>query len=115
MQGSAAVAEDAVHVVLVDQWGFAVPLIAWLGIFGTFTAILSTVAGHIVTVFKIGSRAFHHQPGEDLRGHTYPFFCLAGQGALNETQQFSHHQFDPLFYLLSIVGQGKFQLRPNMV
>lgn len=48
--GIAAVANDVVYVVLGNQWEFAVPLIAWLGIFGTFTAIQSTVAGHILIV-----------------------------------------------------------------
>lgn len=48
--GIAAVADDVVHVVLGSQWGFAVPLIEWLGIFGTFAAIQSTVAGHILIV-----------------------------------------------------------------
>lgn len=48
--GIAAVADDVVHVVLGNQWGFAVPLIEWLGIFGTFAAIQSTVAGHILIV-----------------------------------------------------------------
>lgn len=50
--GIAAVANDVVHVVLGSQWEFAVPLITWLGIFGTFSAIQSTVAGHILIVLK---------------------------------------------------------------
>ncbi len=48
--GIAAVANDAVHVILGDQWGFAVPLITWLGIFGAFAAIQSSISGHILIV-----------------------------------------------------------------
>ncbi|MBK7674434.1 MAG: lipopolysaccharide biosynthesis protein [Candidatus Accumulibacter sp.] len=50
--GIAAVADDLVHVVLGKQWGFAVPLIEWLGVFGTFAAIQSTIAGHILIVLN---------------------------------------------------------------
>jgi lipopolysaccharide exporter len=48
--GVAAVGEDIVHIVLGDQWAFAVPLMAWLSIFGAFAALQSTVAGHILIV-----------------------------------------------------------------
>lgn len=48
--GIAAVATDAVYVILGSQWGFAVPLIGWLGIFGAFASIHSAVAGHILIV-----------------------------------------------------------------
>ena len=50
--GIAAVSEDVVHVILGDQWDFAVPLITWLGIFGTFAAIQSTASGHILIVLN---------------------------------------------------------------
>jgi lipopolysaccharide exporter len=48
--GIAAVSEDIVHVVLGDQWGFAAPLVMWLGICGAFAAILFTLSGHILVV-----------------------------------------------------------------
>jgi O-antigen/teichoic acid export membrane protein len=50
--GIAAVAEDAVLLLLGDQWRFAVPLVQWLGIFGAFASLLSTVTGHILIVLK---------------------------------------------------------------
>jgi len=50
--GIAAVADDAVHVILGDQWDYAVPLMRWLGIFGALTAIQSTIAGHILIVLN---------------------------------------------------------------
>lgn len=50
--GIAAVSEDIVYVILGDQWGFAVPLVSWLGVFGTFAAIQSTVSGHILIVLN---------------------------------------------------------------
>jgi len=46
------VADDAVHVILGDQWDYAVPLMRWLGIFGALTAIQSTIAGHILIVLN---------------------------------------------------------------
>lgn len=45
-----AVADDIVHVVLGDQWGFAVPLMPWMGLFGAFAVVLTTVSGHILVV-----------------------------------------------------------------
>ena len=50
--GIAAVAEDLVHVVLGDQWAFAVPLVRWLGICGAFAAVLFTLTGHILVVLE---------------------------------------------------------------
>jgi O-antigen/teichoic acid export membrane protein len=48
--GIAAVANDLVHVILGDQWGFAASLIAWLGIGGAFASIISTLSGHILVI-----------------------------------------------------------------
>lgn len=45
-----AVADDIVHVVLGDQWGFAVSLMPWMGLFGAFAVMQTTVAGHILVV-----------------------------------------------------------------
>lgn len=45
-----AVAEDVVYIVLGDQWGDAVPLMQWLGVFGAFATILATATGHILIV-----------------------------------------------------------------
>jgi O-antigen/teichoic acid export membrane protein len=50
--GIAAVAEDAVYLLLGHQWEFAVPLVQWLGIFGAFASLLSAVTGHILIVLK---------------------------------------------------------------
>lgn len=50
--GIAAVAEDLVFLVLGNQWGFAVPLVEWLGIFGAFAALLSALTGHILIVLR---------------------------------------------------------------
>ena len=50
--GIAAVADDIVHVVLGDQWGFAVPLIGWLGVMGAFAALFSAMMGHILIVLR---------------------------------------------------------------
>ena len=50
--GIAAVADDAVNIILGEQWTAAGPLVAWLGIFGAFTAISSTLTGHILLVLE---------------------------------------------------------------
>lgn len=50
--GIAAVSDDVVHILLGNQWGFAVPLVTWLGICGAFTAIFFTLAGHILVVLE---------------------------------------------------------------
>ena len=50
--GIAAVADDVVKIILGDQWRAAGPLVAWLGIFGAFAAILSTLTGHILLVLE---------------------------------------------------------------
>ncbi len=46
----AAVANDLVHVVLGDQWGFAVPLMPWMGLRGAFAMVLTVVSGHILII-----------------------------------------------------------------
>lgn len=51
--GIAATADDVVHIVLGDQWGFAVPLVRWLGIFAAFASLLSTLTGHILVVMHL--------------------------------------------------------------
>lgn len=56
--GIAAVAEDVVYVILGDQWGFAVPLVAWLGIFSAFCALQFTVAYHIYIVLQMERTVF---------------------------------------------------------
>src|SRR5690606_34881115 len=33
-----------------DQWDFAGPIVAWLGIAAAFTAVFSTLSGHILVV-----------------------------------------------------------------
>jgi O-antigen/teichoic acid export membrane protein len=45
-----AVADDFVHVVLGDQWGFAVPLMMWMGLRGAFAMVLGNVSGHILVI-----------------------------------------------------------------
>jgi lipopolysaccharide exporter len=50
--GVAAVGRDLVHVILGPQWDFAAPLMVWLSIFGAFSALQSTVAGHILVVLN---------------------------------------------------------------
>lgn len=45
-----AVAEDVVYIVLGDQWGDAVPLMQWLGVFGAFATLLAAATGHILIV-----------------------------------------------------------------
>lgn len=48
--GTAAVADDMVHLLLGDQWGAAVPLVRWLAVFGGFAILLHTLLGHILIV-----------------------------------------------------------------
>lgn len=48
--GTAAVADDFVHLLLGDQWTHAVPLVRWLAVFGAFSIVLHTLMGHILIV-----------------------------------------------------------------
>ncbi len=51
--GIAAMADDVVHIVLGDQWGYAVPLVRWLGIFAAFASLVATVTGQILVVLHL--------------------------------------------------------------
>lgn len=51
--GIAATADDVVHLILGDQWDFAVPLIRWLGIFAAFASIVAILTGHILVVLHL--------------------------------------------------------------
>lgn len=46
--GLAVVAEDAVAVLLGDQWGFVVPLLPWLAIYNAMAAIITLMTGQIL-------------------------------------------------------------------
>jgi O-antigen/teichoic acid export membrane protein len=48
--GTAAVADDAVHLLLGDQWTHAVPIVRWLAVFGAFSITLHTLTGHILII-----------------------------------------------------------------
>jgi O-antigen/teichoic acid export membrane protein len=48
--GTAAVADDLIHLLLGDQWTYAVPLLRWLALFGAFAIVLHTLTGHVLIV-----------------------------------------------------------------
>jgi lipopolysaccharide exporter len=56
--GTAAVANDAVHLLLGSQWTHAVPIVRWLAVFGAFAVTLHTMTGHILIVIHRESLMF---------------------------------------------------------
>lgn len=56
--GTAAVADDLVHLLLGNQWGYAVPVLRWLAVCGACGVVLHTLTGHILIVMHRESLMF---------------------------------------------------------
>lgn len=78
--GICAVADDVVHIVLGNQWTFAVPLIEWLGAFGAFSAVTSVFYGNILILLDQEHMEFY------LTWIRLVFFgsCIVIAGALGD-------------------------------